>query len=188
MASLMHKLVAPQQVAYIKGRSIHEKIPLASELVNEMKKKRRGNLSLKLDISQAYDSVNWDFLFKVLQKYGFLWIGGTQTMGSTISNFVCFNGGSLKQRFNKVGGNKQVTANGDKKWVKSKCFIDGCSNARKAQIVELLQMELSSFPEKYLRVIIHPGRIKTATLWPMVEMMQDYLEIWKENFCLFMTD
>ncbi|XP_026453554.1 uncharacterized protein LOC113354436 [Papaver somniferum] len=69
--------------------------------------------------------------------------------------------------------------------VKSKCFIDGCSNARKAQIVELLQMELTSFPEKYLGVIIHPGRIKTATLWPMVEMMQDYFAIWKGKLLSF---
>ncbi|XP_026459399.1 uncharacterized protein LOC113360063 [Papaver somniferum] len=58
MSSLMSKLVSSQQVAYIKGRCIQEQIVLASELVNEMKKKRRGeNIGLKLDISQAYDSV-----------------------------------------------------------------------------------------------------------------------------------
>ncbi|XP_026378316.1 uncharacterized protein LOC113272733 [Papaver somniferum] len=63
--------------------------------------------------------------------------------------------------------------------VKSKCFIDGCSNVRKAQIANILQMELTSFPDKYLGVIIHPGRVKTATLWPMVEKMQEYLAVWK---------
>ncbi|XP_026459385.1 uncharacterized protein LOC113360050 [Papaver somniferum] len=42
MSTLMEKLVAPQQAAYIKGRCIQEQVLLASEMVNEMKKKRRG--------------------------------------------------------------------------------------------------------------------------------------------------
>ncbi|XP_026383990.1 uncharacterized protein LOC113279509 [Papaver somniferum] len=71
MSSLMSKLISHQQVAYIKGRCIQEQIMLASEMVNEMQKKiRGGNVGLKLDISQAYDSVSWDFLLKVLSKYG----------------------------------------------------------------------------------------------------------------------
>ncbi|XP_026459811.1 uncharacterized protein LOC113360521 [Papaver somniferum] len=72
MSTLMHKLISPQQAAYIKGRSIQDQIALASEMVNEMKKKiRGGNIGLKLDISQAYDSVSWNFLFQVLKRYGF---------------------------------------------------------------------------------------------------------------------
>ncbi|XP_026435797.1 uncharacterized protein LOC113333589 [Papaver somniferum] len=96
MASLMNKLVSPQQVAYIKGINIHEKIFLASELVNEMKKKRRGgNLSLKLDISEAYDSVSWLFLFKVLQKYGFFvaWCDWLKVLLSSAKISVMVNGG-----------------------------------------------------------------------------------------------
>ncbi|XP_026444154.1 uncharacterized protein LOC113344383 [Papaver somniferum] len=69
MISMMTKLITPQQVAYIKGRSIQEQIILASKMVNEMNKKRRGgNVALKLDISQAYDSVNLNFLFQVICK------------------------------------------------------------------------------------------------------------------------
>lgn len=30
-----------------------------------------GNLALKLDIKKAFDIVDWDFLLKVLQAYGF---------------------------------------------------------------------------------------------------------------------
>ncbi|XP_026459855.1 uncharacterized protein LOC113360571 [Papaver somniferum] len=66
MSSFMAKLISPQQSAYIKGRSIQEQVLLASELVNEMKtKRRRGNVGLKLDISQAYGSVSWEFLMKL---------------------------------------------------------------------------------------------------------------------------
>ncbi|XP_026399476.1 uncharacterized protein LOC113295352 [Papaver somniferum] len=72
MSTLMEKLVAPQQEVSIKGRCIQEKVLLASEMVNEMKKKRRGgNVGLKLDNSQAYDSVIWEFIFQLLQKFSF---------------------------------------------------------------------------------------------------------------------
>ncbi|XP_026417176.1 uncharacterized protein LOC113312657 [Papaver somniferum] len=48
------------------------KVLLASELVNELSVKRRGgNLGLKLDISQAYDTMSWDFLYKALTSFGF---------------------------------------------------------------------------------------------------------------------
>ncbi|XP_026411207.1 uncharacterized protein LOC113306493 [Papaver somniferum] len=59
MSILMMKLISPQESTYIKGRSIQEQALLASELVREIKVKRiGGNVGLKLDISQAYDSVS----------------------------------------------------------------------------------------------------------------------------------
>ncbi|XP_026430515.1 uncharacterized protein LOC113327551 [Papaver somniferum] len=45
------------KVAFMKGRNIHENISLASEMVNELHFKRKhGNIGLKLDISQAFDT------------------------------------------------------------------------------------------------------------------------------------
>ncbi|XP_026383920.1 uncharacterized protein LOC113279438 [Papaver somniferum] len=72
LSKLMHKIISPQQFAFIKGRNIHEQALLASELVNEMSTTRRGgNLSLKLDISQAYDTMSWEFLYRTMKKLGF---------------------------------------------------------------------------------------------------------------------
>ncbi|XP_026417322.1 uncharacterized protein LOC113312800 [Papaver somniferum] len=43
-----------------------------SEMINELDTKRRGgNVGLKLDISQAYDSLSWEFLFQALKRFGF---------------------------------------------------------------------------------------------------------------------
>ncbi|XP_026383602.1 uncharacterized protein LOC113279107 [Papaver somniferum] len=42
ISTLMHKLISPRQAAYIKGKNIQDQIALASEMVNEMKKKMRG--------------------------------------------------------------------------------------------------------------------------------------------------
>ncbi|XP_026383959.1 uncharacterized protein LOC113279480 [Papaver somniferum] len=60
------------KVAFMKGRNIHENISLASEMVNELHLKRKdGNIGLKLDISQAFDTVSWSFVLEVFRRYGF---------------------------------------------------------------------------------------------------------------------
>ncbi|XP_026417145.1 uncharacterized protein LOC113312622 [Papaver somniferum] len=76
ISKVIGRLISEQQGAFIKGRNIHEKIVLASELVNELNCKRRGgNVRLKIDITQAYDSLSWDFLFEVLRRFGFSDLG-----------------------------------------------------------------------------------------------------------------
>ncbi|XP_026383552.1 uncharacterized protein LOC113279054 [Papaver somniferum] len=68
----LSNLISPQQYAFVKNRNIHEQILLASELVNEMSTIRRGgNVGLKLDISQAYDTMSWEFLYRALKKLDF---------------------------------------------------------------------------------------------------------------------
>ncbi|XP_026459857.1 uncharacterized protein LOC113360574 [Papaver somniferum] len=55
-----------------KGINIHENISLASYIVNEMKIKRKDdNVGLKLDITQAFDTVRWPFVMEVFRRYGF---------------------------------------------------------------------------------------------------------------------
>ncbi|XP_026410369.1 uncharacterized protein LOC113305563 [Papaver somniferum] len=72
ISKFLPKIVSPQQCAFIRNRNIYEQVLLASELVNELSVKRRGgNLGLKLDISQAYDTMSWDFLYKALSSFGF---------------------------------------------------------------------------------------------------------------------
>ncbi|PNY03410.1 ribonuclease H [Trifolium pratense] len=44
----------------------------ASEAINLLHKKTFcGNLALKIDISKAFDTLNWSFLLKVLEQFGF---------------------------------------------------------------------------------------------------------------------
>ncbi|XP_026430512.1 uncharacterized protein LOC113327547 [Papaver somniferum] len=252
MSSLMVKLISPQQFAYIKGRSIQEQVMLASELVNEMKIKRRGgNVGLKLDISQAYDSVSWEFLMKVLRKYGFSssWCDWLIALFQSAKISVLVNGGPsgffsvgrglrkgdllshilfvLMEDVLSINISKLVEmgkilpmvirngvhpthlffaddvfmfCNGAKKSLKnllsllddyqissgqvinkskSKCFVDGVSNARKQQISEVVNMDLSHFPDKYLGVILAPGRVTSSMVWPMLEQLQRKLAAWK---------
>ncbi|XP_026442463.1 uncharacterized protein LOC113342010 [Papaver somniferum] len=60
-------------------------------------KRRGGNVGLKLDISQAYGTISWEFLVTVLKKYGFSekfsnWI---MTLLKTKKNYIMLNGGPI---------------------------------------------------------------------------------------------
>lgn len=81
----------------VNGKSIHEQVLLATELVNVMKIKRRGgNVGLILDISQVYDSMmSWDFILKVMIMFGFSdsWCRWLRTKLESAKISVILNGG-----------------------------------------------------------------------------------------------
>ncbi|XP_026378693.1 uncharacterized protein LOC113273144 [Papaver somniferum] len=61
-----------EQAAFMKGINTHENIALASELINEINTERKhGNVVLKLDISQAFETISLDFIAEVFRQYGF---------------------------------------------------------------------------------------------------------------------
>ncbi|RVW26139.1 putative mitochondrial protein [Vitis vinifera] len=53
------------------GRQILDASLIANEVIDSWKKKGEKGLICKLDIKKAYDSVNWQFLMRVMQKMGF---------------------------------------------------------------------------------------------------------------------
>ena len=72
------------------GRLITDNVLMAYEVLHSMhsrKKGKIGSLALKLDISKAYDSVEWNFLEGMMIKLGFLdiwiqWVMGCVTTPS----------------------------------------------------------------------------------------------------------
>ncbi|XP_026428826.1 uncharacterized protein LOC113324751 [Papaver somniferum] len=57
LGTVLNKLISEEEVAFMKGRNIHEIIALASELINEINtEKKHGNVGLKLDIAQAFET------------------------------------------------------------------------------------------------------------------------------------
>nr|XP_023876858.1 uncharacterized protein LOC111989303 [Quercus suber] len=70
----MDSIITPYQNAFIKGRNISDNIHLAHEIINVIRKKRGRRDSfgvLKIDMSKAYDRVNWNFLKVVLNVMNF---------------------------------------------------------------------------------------------------------------------
>lgn len=74
MRGYMGNLVSYNQSAFVGGRLIQDNLIIAYEAFHALKQKARGgreNMAIKLDMSKAYDRVEWNFIEKVLLAYGF---------------------------------------------------------------------------------------------------------------------
>ena len=73
LKQILHKLISLWQIAFISGRKIQEDLFLAQEILHAMKNKKGKTswMALKIDMEKAYDKLEWGFLEKVLQCFGF---------------------------------------------------------------------------------------------------------------------
>ncbi|KAK4390204.1 putative mitochondrial protein [Sesamum angolense] len=72
----LDRIISPAQSAFVPRRLISDNVLLAFELNHFLNTKTRGEqgwMALKLDVSKAYDKVEWSFLEQVMSK-----LGGTQ--------------------------------------------------------------------------------------------------------------
>ncbi|KAL0281913.1 UNVERIFIED_CONTAM: hypothetical protein Sangu_2981900 [Sesamum angustifolium] len=68
LKQILDKIISPAQSAFYPGRLISDNILLAFELnhfLNTKSKRGQGFMALKLDVSKAYDKVEWPFLEQV---------------------------------------------------------------------------------------------------------------------------
>ena len=71
LKKVIGKVVSSAQNAFVMGRQILDASLIANEVIDLWQKRKEKGLICKLDIEKAYDSINWNFLMKVLQKMGF---------------------------------------------------------------------------------------------------------------------
>ncbi|XP_041024388.1 uncharacterized protein LOC121264998 [Juglans microcarpa x Juglans regia] len=67
-------IISQNQCAFVPGRLISDNILAAYETLHVMRtkmKERKGYMALKLDMSKAYDRIEWNFLKEVMVKMGF---------------------------------------------------------------------------------------------------------------------
>ncbi|KAK9932897.1 hypothetical protein M0R45_020118 [Rubus argutus] len=66
------RIISPNQSAFIPGSSIVDPIILTLECVNLLDTKcKRENVAIKFDIRKAFDTIDWNFLLRVLRSFGF---------------------------------------------------------------------------------------------------------------------
>ncbi|MCH96418.1 RNA-directed DNA polymerase (Reverse transcriptase) [Trifolium medium] len=72
LATIMPNIISKEQRGFIEGRNIRDCVCLTSEAINLLHKKAfGGNVAMKIDISKAFDTLEWSFLLKVLKQFGF---------------------------------------------------------------------------------------------------------------------
>ena len=64
-------IISKQQTGFLLGRQILDSIMMVHEVMHSLEAGKREGMFLKLDLSKAYDRVDWDFLDKVLYAFGF---------------------------------------------------------------------------------------------------------------------
>jgi hypothetical protein len=71
LSPVPHKIIAPSQTAFIKGRLLLDGALSLHEIIHELKSRKTKAVLLKLDFEKAYDRVHWKFLREVLIRKGF---------------------------------------------------------------------------------------------------------------------
>lgn len=92
----LDKIVSVNQSAFTPGRLITDNILVAFELFHHMKKlkSREGCMAMKLDMSKAYDRVEWDFLDAIMVRFGFDtgWVDRVMACVRSVTFYVLING------------------------------------------------------------------------------------------------
>ena len=76
------------QSAFVHGRLLHDNFMLVRGTARRLNALKRPSVLLKLDITKAFDTIQWPFLRQVLQRLGFgakwiTWICGLLATSST---------------------------------------------------------------------------------------------------------
>ncbi|KAA3475477.1 reverse transcriptase [Gossypium australe] len=74
MSDILGECINEAQWAFIPGRLISDNVLIAYEVLHSLNMKRsgkKGNFALKLDMSKAYDRVEWNFLAGMMKALGF---------------------------------------------------------------------------------------------------------------------
>lgn len=94
---MLSQIISIYQSAFVLGRMITDNVLVAFEIIHHMHHKTRGNNSefaLKIDISKAYDRVDWTCLRQIMLQMGFAleWVDLIMLCVITVSYHASVNG------------------------------------------------------------------------------------------------
>ena len=68
---VLPRLIHPDQKAFVRGRSIHQHIRFLKDFQDLSTHRSEEAYATFLDFEKAYDRVDWNYMYRVLQKMGF---------------------------------------------------------------------------------------------------------------------
>ncbi|XP_074328042.1 uncharacterized protein LOC141665954 [Apium graveolens] len=97
LKKILESIISDRQSAFIEGRLLTDNALIAFEINHYMQRKRQGRTGvagLKLDISKAYDRLEWSFVRNMMVKFGFnsVWIERIMQFISSVAYSFLHNG------------------------------------------------------------------------------------------------
>jgi len=94
---VLPSVISSHQSAFVLGFLISDNILVAYEVLHTMHTRmqgKKGHMAIKLDISKAYDWVEWDYLEAIMHKLEFAgpWINRIMQCVKSVSYSVLING------------------------------------------------------------------------------------------------
>ena len=105
---VLHKVIDVRQSAFLEGRGIVDSVLVANEVLEDIKRRKSSCIFFKVDYEKAYDSIDWSFLFYMLERLGFCgrWVCWIRACLESSSVSVLVNG-SPTQEFKPKKGVRQ---------------------------------------------------------------------------------
>jgi hypothetical protein len=71
LSKVLPSIISPDQTAYLKGRYIGENIRTVADIIEYCKSRNVTSVLLLIDFEKAFDTVKWEFLYRILKKFNF---------------------------------------------------------------------------------------------------------------------
>ena len=71
LQKVIDDIISKSQTAYIKSRFIGSNMKLICDLIDYCEKFQVSGILLSLDFEKAFDTINWEFMYKCLKKFNF---------------------------------------------------------------------------------------------------------------------
>ncbi|XP_057506509.1 uncharacterized protein LOC130789694 [Actinidia eriantha] len=182
------------QSAFIGGRNIQDGILIANEVVEEWKRSRKKGIIIKLDFEKAFDTVNWNYMLRMMDLMGFpqRWRDWIKECLSSARVSVIVNGSPC----NEFQMHKRV------RWVSdlllAVCFFEQVSGlkinyhksvmcsvglvaAEVQSLANVLNCQVQNLPIKYLGLPLGANSRLKETWKPVIDKVRSRLSLWKRR-------
>ncbi|XP_058760595.1 uncharacterized protein LOC131633933 [Vicia villosa] len=167
LKKVLFKCISDNQSAFVSGRSILDNAMAAIEVVHHMKTKTKGKIgeiALKLDISKAYDKIDWDYIRDFLITMGF---SQNRNVGADVKAVLAATLGVQQvlgtDKYlgvpSMIGRSKKATI----KYIKDRIWkkINSWSSRCLSQAVRetLIKSELQAIPSYIMNIFLLPSSL-----------------------------